>query len=538
MLDLDTPNMEERVRLTRIRTFFGNARGNPLAMIAGALVLAVFFHEGGSEWRGLALWAAPTALLGFAVFLFERHVSRMEITAVNAPFLLRVRMVLGVLVSALFGASVLLIPEANVDTPALYGFIVVTTVATVGYMAYATMFSYCLATNVVAVVPYVVVFFYRYASVGDRFALLVGVTSLVWHVIVISKAWSISRSAVGEIYAVERLRQEMEERQQVEHALRSSEDNAQQLATMLRLLCDNVPDMIWAKDLDNRFLFVNKAYAERLLGAPDTSEPIGRRYGEYFARDRAKRPDDPVWHTLGEYSEDVDRHTLSREEPTVFEEVGTVRGRNVYLDMHQARFVDHAGEVIGTVGCARDITERKASEAYVRHLAHHDVLTDLPNRLLLSDRLRIALAQARRDRGKLALLFMDLDNLKPVNDTLGHDVGDMLLKEVAVRLNSVVSRESDTVARLGGDEFVILLARINRDQDAGCVADRILEALAVPLHIAGHEIRISASLGVALYPLHAEDAGSLLRHADSAMYAAKRAGRNTFRVYLPAQHES
>ena len=158
-------------------------------------------------------------------------------------------------------------------------------------------------------------------------------------------------------------------------------------------------------------------------------------------------------------------------------------------------------------------------------------MTDLPNRLLLNDRMHQALAQAGRDRGKAAVLFIDLDRLKPVNDALGHDVGDLLLKEVARRLLAVVMRRADTVSRLGGDEFVVLLQRINHEQDAEVIARKIIEALDAPFVIADHDIRISASVGIAIFPSDGEEVSQLLKHADLAMYAAKHEGGDGFRLF-------
>jgi len=192
---------------------------------------------------------------------------------------------------------------------------------------------------------------------------------------------------------------------------------------------------------------------------------------------------------------------------------------------------DMNGRIQHFVAIKQDISERKVTEERVQHLAHHDQLTDLPNRALLSDRLAQAVAQARRDRGTLALMFLDLDQFKPVNDTLGHDVGDLLLKEVALRLQSCVPRESDTVSRLGGDEFVILLAQMDKAADAVVVAGKILAALQRPFAIGPHEIGISASLGIAVYPQHGEDVNRLLKNADTAMYHAKKAGRNCYRFF-------
>ncbi|HCZ16061.1 MAG TPA: diguanylate cyclase, partial [Candidatus Accumulibacter sp.] len=192
---------------------------------------------------------------------------------------------------------------------------------------------------------------------------------------------------------------------------------------------------------------------------------------------------------------------------------------------------DGNGRIQHFVAIKQDISERKANEERVQHLAHHDQLTDLPNRSLLSDRLFQALAQARRDRGTVALMFLDLDSFKPVNDTLGHDIGDLLLKEVALRLQNCVPRESDTVARLGGDEFVILLAQIEKAADAVVVAGKLLAALERPFLIGPHRISISGSIGIAVYPQHGDEVNQLLKNADIAMYHAKKAGRNCYRFF-------
>ncbi|MCK9387978.1 MAG: diguanylate cyclase [Sulfuritalea sp.] len=177
-----------------------------------------------------------------------------------------------------------------------------------------------------------------------------------------------------------------------------------------------------------------------------------------------------------------------------------------------------------------DISERKASEQRMQHLAHFDVLTGLANRTLFSDRLRQTLAKARRDKTHMALMFIDLDKFKPVNDELGHHVGDMLLKLVANRLAECVRRESDTVGRMGGDEFVVMLPEIETMQDAMTVAGKILHALGQTFEIAEHVIHISCSIGIAMFPEHGKDEGLLLKSADAAMYRAKERGRNCVEV--------
>lgn len=192
---------------------------------------------------------------------------------------------------------------------------------------------------------------------------------------------------------------------------------------------------------------------------------------------------------------------------------------------------DRNGTIRHFIAIKQDISERKAIEESVQHLAHHDHLTDLPNRTLLDGRLAQALAQARRDRGTVAVMFLDLDQFKPVNDILGHDIGDLLLREVAHRLQSCVPRESDTVSRLGGDEFVILLAQIDKAWDAAVVAGKLLASLRRPFTIGPHHIDISGSIGIAVYPHHAEEVNGLLKNADTAMYHAKKAGRNCYRFF-------
>ncbi|MBL8383087.1 MAG: diguanylate cyclase [Burkholderiales bacterium] len=186
----------------------------------------------------------------------------------------------------------------------------------------------------------------------------------------------------------------------------------------------------------------------------------------------------------------------------------------------------------GIVWTAEDVTEQRADAARVAFLAHHDQLTGLPNRILLADRLRVALAQAARNRMLCGLMFLDLDRFKLINDTLGHAIGDELLIEVSRRLKASV-RDSDTVARLGGDEFVVVLPALKTVDDAETVARKILASLGAPYELSGHPVRTSPSIGIALYPTDAADGDALLKAADAAMYEAKQTGRNGYRFYRP-----
>jgi diguanylate cyclase (GGDEF)-like protein/PAS domain S-box-containing protein len=206
-------------------------------------------------------------------------------------------------------------------------------------------------------------------------------------------------------------------------------------------------------------------------------------------------------------------------------------GETVYVQVIASLLRDSSGAPLNFIGHIEDITERRRTQEEIRHLAYYDTLTYLPNRHLLLDRLNQALAQARRHRRSVAVMFLDLDYFKGVNDTLGHDAGDELLKVVAGRLENCV-RDSDTVARLGGDEFIVALAEISSREDAAAVAEKILELLNNPISIRERELRISTSIGIAVYSAdHADDAAELIKKADIAMYQAKDAGRNSFRFH-------
>lgn len=206
-------------------------------------------------------------------------------------------------------------------------------------------------------------------------------------------------------------------------------------------------------------------------------------------------------------------------------------GREIEVDGHIT--CNHRkGEEAVIWGICRDITERKQAQAQLYHLAHHDLLTGLPNRLFFLDRLRQARALAKRLDQQVAVLFLDLDRFKIVNDTLGHTIGDEMLRETARRLTASV-RESDTVARLGGDEFTVILGNLVHAGDAERLASKLLKSLSLPLLIDGRELFTTASIGISLYPEDGDDPGTLLKKADIAMYQAKAQGRNNFQFYAP-----
>lgn len=182
------------------------------------------------------------------------------------------------------------------------------------------------------------------------------------------------------------------------------------------------------------------------------------------------------------------------------------------------------------VGIVRDITERKLAEQKIAHLAHYDYLTDLPNRALFLNCLEHSMLLAKRNNYKAAVLFLDLDGFKQVNDTLGHEAGDLLLQDVSKRLKHAI-RESDTVARVGGDEFTFVLNNIQSSEGAAVVAGKIIAALSEPFDLKGQRCKVGGSIGIAMFPDDAGDLDKLIKQADEAMYLAKQSGKNTHRFY-------
>lgn len=237
--------------------------------------------------------------------------------------------------------------------------------------------------------------------------------------------------------------------------------------------------------------------------------------------------------SLLEYAADIDRYLNARQAAGAGIrgcELTGVRRNGTQFPMELSASEMSLKEHRFFVGIVRDVTERKQIEQQIRHLAHHDHLTGLPNRALFLDQLERAILLAKRKHYKIGVLFLDLDGFKRVNDTLGHDAGDLLLKEVSRRLKGIL-RSSDTVARMGGDEFTFVLNDIGADENAALVAQKIIDALSVPVQVAEQQCQIGGSIGISIYPDHAADSDILLRMADMAMYVAKQSGKNTYRFH-------
>ncbi|HEY6896616.1 MAG TPA: EAL domain-containing protein [Rhodocyclaceae bacterium] len=225
------------------------------------------------------------------------------------------------------------------------------------------------------------------------------------------------------------------------------------------------------------------------------------------------------------------RHLLrSRRDGTLVLRCRRKDGGGYWNELTVSPVRDGDGKVTHTIGIFKDVTERKRQEEEMIRNAHHDALTGLANRVLLTDRLEQAIANAHRHNRQLGLLFVDLDNFKTINDSLGHDVGDLLLQQMSLRLQECV-RDGDTVSRLGGDEFVLLLSEVDNEEQIALVAERVLLATAQPFRRDEDEFFVSASIGAAMFPRDGTDSQTLLKHADIAMYRAKDQGRNNFKTF-------
>lgn len=308
----------------------------------------------------------------------------------------------------------------------------------------------------------------------------------------------------------------------LEHELASSERSREEVmrdsSERLAQVIDTVPAMISAADRSGRCIFVN-AYQAKIKGM-EPSALLGRSAVEMFGPEHGGR------------SAALDRLICESGAtlPSFEEEIVTRTGERRYFLTTKAPLRDSAGEVVAVLTTSLDISDRKRAEGHLRHLAHHDALTDLPNRALLHERVRHEIAHARRNDRRFALHLFDLDRFKGINDVLGHHIGDRLLKAVAERLRATV-RETDTVARLGGDEFAILQANVGGVEDTIDLARRIRNALAEPFRFDGEEISTSASIGIALFPDNGFDFDDLLKNADLAMYRAKADGRDGYRAF-------
>ncbi|WP_018872876.1 bifunctional diguanylate cyclase/phosphodiesterase [Thioalkalivibrio sp. ALJ16] len=317
------------------------------------------------------------------------------------------------------------------------------------------------------------------------------------------------------------------QRKVLEDTNRAMRARLEQSERLHRVIVNNSPDIVFILDADKRFRFVNSRVHE-LLGYSrqdlletsvlDLVEADERDKAEYFF-DQARNRQTHLRSV--ELALRPARHSRTRR---FFEVAVWPAGAG---ETH-----DHGGHEALTYGTARDITDRKESEAFINFQAYHDLLTRLPNRALFRDRVDVAISHAQRSGTRLAVLFIDLNRFKVINDSLGHTVGDRLLQGVAQRLQDCI-RKGDTLSRFGGDEFTLLIPGLADNDAAVHVADKILESLQAPFEIGEHELFVGASIGIAIYPDAGDNLEALIKNADIAMYREKSTGRTGVRLYSP-----
>jgi diguanylate cyclase (GGDEF)-like protein/PAS domain S-box-containing protein len=317
-----------------------------------------------------------------------------------------------------------------------------------------------------------------------------------------------------------------------ENALRKSEER-------MRLIADNVPALIGFVDDRERFQYGNRIYGEWLGVAPEALG--GRTVEEVFGPAAYASLQGPLRRVLAGEEAELELAATG----AVRERTGNLRERTLQVSLVPQ--IDGEGRVLGAYLLGNDVTPLKRAQEDLRFaalqlqqdaqrlefLAHHDTLTGLPNRAMFADRAREAVVHARRHGKNAAFLFVDLDNFKQINDRLGHEAGDSLLKAIAARLRTTV-RGDDFVARLGGDEFCVLLQDIADPREAAAVAQKLVHELSAPFTVGSHQVAAGASIGIACVPADGEDVATLMRLADTAMYRAKQRGRNGYEFFSAA----
>jgi len=291
-------------------------------------------------------------------------------------------------------------------------------------------------------------------------------------------------------------------------------------ASRLRVFIKRFPGAVLAETADRHILLANQTFCDwfRIPLPPGTLVGMDCSHSAEQAKELFAEPE--------AFVERVNQLVLGQDN-ALGESIDMADGRVLERDYVQVRDGERR---VGHVWFYRDITHLKAQQHELEHIAHHDALTGLPNRLLLADRLSLAMAQARRHNTHLAVVYLDLDGFKAVNDTFSHDMGDALLITLATRMQTAL-RQGETLARMGGDEFVVVLTDLARPDDCKPALGRLLDAASTPVLVDDATLQVSASMGISFYPSTGADADTLLRQADQAMYQAKQGGRNQYRFF-------
>ncbi len=327
-------------------------------------------------------------------------------------------------------------------------------------------------------------------------------------IIFVETSISLRRNEQGDIIGFRSVSRDVTERKQAEEALRNNKEKYQTLV-------ENINDVFYTLDTEGNITYVS---------------PVVERFTKYKVSDLKGKPFIPLIYPddLPGLLDSFNRLVSGQLEPWEFR-ILDKDGRVIYVRT-SSRPLYEEGKIAGITALMTDITERKQMEQKLAEMATHDFLTGLPNRILLQDRFGIAAALAHRNKGRLAVISLDLDKFKSINDTLGHAAGDQVLKTISTRLTGII-RASDTLARVGGDEFVLVMLETDHAGGSAAIAQKILDSFREPLFIENQQVILSTSIGVAVYPDDAEDLETLVKKSDSAMYYSKGHGRNQYKFF-------
>jgi diguanylate cyclase (GGDEF)-like protein/PAS domain S-box-containing protein len=523
----DRAFVAEHIRAEATRLLYRFSLVGYLAeLIITFLLGALLWHELDARPM-LFLWFA----IAFVVMLGRYMLYKLFMRANPATLRLPVwekRFVVGTFITAvLFGmmGSVLLPKAMAAQLPIMMLLSLLCTGAVAYYAPHKSMFSF-FAFFVLLPMGVLTMGF------GDRSGSMLGAAIIILTGVLVAVHAKVHRALIDSLSArfdnvmiATRLQEEQARVERANRALeqeamdRQKAERSELLALQrLRLHLDRTPLGVIEWDMDFRVTSWNPS-AEAIFGYSG-ADVIGESAYSFVQGPQESERLASMWTELLQ-TKGSTRVTLANK---------TKQGETIHTEWYNTPLVDGNQKVVGVASLVQDITERLNTERTIHYMAHHDALTGLPNRRLMQDRLNQAIMQARRLQKHVGLLFIDLDRFKLVNDTLGHDTGDYVLRDVAKRLSKVI-RDGDTVSRDGGDEFVVVLPELEKADYAQVVAAKILTELAKPIEVAGHELTVTASIGIAHYPNDATDVQQLLKHADSAMYQAKDAGRNTARFY-------
>ena len=412
------------------------------------------------------------------------------------------------LAGATWGSAALFLFPMNSIANQVFVAFVLAGMAAGGISVLAPRMDACLAFLVPELLPLAV----RYLTLSTTLQTVMGIMTLIFLAGMLVSAWNfhlLIRNALHLRFDKQQLKAEIAQRHRVEEDLFQEKDR-------LQTTLSSIGEGVALIDAESRIEFLNPA-AEQLCGWSN-QQAMHQPAGEVFESvDKENQRITTALEDSLQAAEQIRKHSV----------LLCKAGKKHVVEELATPLYDRHSKAVGAVSVFRDVTEAHQKTEELAYAAGHDALTGLPNRNLLKDRTRLAIARAQRKHESFALLFLDLDRFKEINDTMGHASGDAVLLDVAHRLTGCV-REEDTIARMGGDEFVVLLDGPTHEKQVKAVADKILDTLRKPYHLGAQSRSISVSIGASLYPGDGRDTESLLVHADTAMYRAKQQGRDQF----------